>query len=297
LQYLHAVNRGFVNREAEAISGERIGFSFGRNWLKFVDGLDDRRVALAEESLRRSFGGHPLAGETFLDLGSGSGLFSLAALRSGAAAVVSVDVDANSVLCAEELRRREGAPERWTVLRGSVLDDGFRATLEPASRVYSWGVLHHTGDMWRALEHALALVAPNGLFALALYNPPRRPHVHLALKRTYNRLPAPVRPAMAAAYGGAVLAYKAGVQRVHPVRHVREYAENARGMSFWRDVEDWLGGLPWEYATSGEVTSFVEARGFAVVDVQEQGAGGNNEYLLQNIGLDTPSAPASSSRS
>jgi SAM-dependent methyltransferase len=292
------MSRGFVNREAEDISGERIGFSFGRNWLKFVDRLDERRIALAESSLRRSFGGQTLAGETFLDLGSGSGLFSLCALRLGAAAVVSVDVDSSSIACAEELRRRtaDGDSARWSVRRGSVLDDAFRSTLEPASRVYSWGVLHHTGDMWRAVEHALALVAPGGLFALALYTPPRRPQVHRALKRTYNRLPAPARPALAAAYAGGVLAYKAGVQRVDPVRHVREYGENARGMSFWRDVEDWLGGLPWEYATSDEVGAFVAARGFAVVDVQEQGSGGNNEYLLRNVGSATPTAPASSSR-
>lgn len=271
----------FVNVEAEQASGERIGFSFGRNWLKFLDRLDEETIEHAEASLRRSFEGTSLEGESFLDLGSGSGLFSLCALRLGAASVVSVDVDPASVACAEALRRRDERGERWTIRRGSVLDDAFLGSLPPASRVYSWGVLHHTGAMWSAVERALTLVAPEGLFALALYTPPRRPGVHRALKRTYNRLPRPARPALAAAYAAGVLGYKAAVQRTNPVRYVRRYRRSERGMTFWRDVEDWLGGLPWEYATTAEVVAFAERRGFEVVRVLEQGSGGNNEYLLR----------------
>jgi SAM-dependent methyltransferase len=288
------VGRKFVNVEAERASGERVRFSFGRNWLKFLDRIDHETIALGEASLRRSFAGEPLEGESFLDLGSGSGLFSLCALRLGAASVVSVDVDPASVACAEELRRRYARGERWTILHLSVLDDALLEAVAPASRVYSWGALHHTGAMWRAVERALTLVAPGGLFALALYNPPRRPGVHLALKRTYNRLPRPARPAFAAAYAAGVLGYKAAFQRTNPFRYVRGYARGSRGMTFWRDVVDWLGGLPWEFAASGEVVAFVEQRGFEVVRVVEQGSGGNNEYLLRTR---TASAPVSSSRS
>ena len=272
----------FVNVEAERASGERIGFSFGRNWLKFLERLDEETIQLAEASLLRSFRDEPLEGESFLDLGSGSGLFSLCALRLGAASVVSVDVDPSSVACAEALRRREPKSERWTILRGSVLDDAFLEALAPASRVYSWGVLHHTGAMWDAVERALTLVPPGGLFALALYNPPRRPGVHLALKRAYNRLPGPARPVLAAAYAAGVLGYKAAFQRTNPVRYVREYARHSRGMTFWRDGVDWLGGLPWEFATRDEVVAFVEQRGFEVLRVIEEGSGGNNEYLLRH---------------
>ena len=35
--------------------------------------------------------------------------------------------------------------------------------------VYSWGVLHHTGDMYRALRGAAGRVAPGGRFLFALY--------------------------------------------------------------------------------------------------------------------------------
>jgi SAM-dependent methyltransferase len=272
----------FVNLEAERASGERIGFSFGRNWLKLLERLDDETIELAEESLRRSFGGASLEREAFLDLGSGSGLFSLCALRLGAGTVVSVDVDPNSIACAEMLRGRHPGRESWTILSGSVLDDPFIRSLSPASRVYSWGVLHHTGAMWRAVERALTLVAPGGLFALALYNPPRRPGVHMALKRTYNRLPRPARPVLAAAYAAGVLGYKAAFQRTNPVRYVRGYGRHSRGMTFWRDVEDWLGGLPWEFATRDEVVAFAEGHGFDVVHVVEEGAGGNNTYLLRH---------------
>lgn len=272
----------FVNVEAARASGENIGFSFGRNWLKFLERLDEETIALAEASLRRSFAGASLDGESFLDLGSGSGLFSLCALRLGAGSVVSVDIDPNSVACAETLRRDAPRSERWTILRGSVLDDALLEAVGPSTRVYSWGVLPFTGAMWLAVERALTLVSPGGLFALALYTPPRRPRVHRALKRTYNRLPRAARPAMATAYAAGVLGYKAAFQRTNPVRYVRGYRRNERGMTFWRDVEDWLGGLPWEFATTEEVVAFVERRGFEVVQVLEQGSGGNNEYLLRN---------------
>jgi 2-polyprenyl-6-hydroxyphenyl methylase/3-demethylubiquinone-9 3-methyltransferase len=272
----------FVNVEAARASGEHIGFSFGRNWLKFLEQLDEETIALAEASLRRSFAGASLDGESFLDLGSGSGLFSLCALRLGAGSVVSVDIDPSSVACAETLRRNAPHSERWTILRGSVLDDALLEAVAPATRVYSWGVLPFTGAMWLAVERALTLVRPGGLFALALYTPPRRPGVHRALKRTYNRLPSLARPAMATAYAAGVLGYKAAFQRTNPVRYVRGYRRHARGMTFWRDVEDWLGGLPWEFATTQEVVAFVEERGFDVVQVLEQGSGGNNEYLLRN---------------
>jgi len=270
----------FRNAEAAQASGEKIDFSFGENWRKFLQDLTLEREAQAADSLSAAFGPAGLHGGTFLDLGCGSGLFSLAALRLGASRVVSIDVDPHSVACAIALRKRAGDPERWTIREGSLLDAGFVAQIEPSDRVYSWGVLHHTGAMWSAIENAMTLVRPGGLFCLALYNRPNHPAIHMFLKRAYNRAPRVARPAFTAAYGSAWLLMQA-VRGRSPVRFVREYGATSRGMRFWRDVEDWLGGLPFEFTDQAGVRSFAESHGFVVESVTVRAPGNNNDYLLR----------------
>src|SRR5216684_6957903 len=137
-------------------------FEFGKNWTRFLVGLDDTRIARAEESLRAMLETSDLEGKSFLDIGSGSGLFSLAARRLGAR-VHSFDYDPQSVACTGELKRRCFLDDgNWVVEKGSVLDQDYLACLGVFDVVYSWGVLHHTGDMWRALENVVPLVKERG---------------------------------------------------------------------------------------------------------------------------------------
>src|SRR5687767_4969194 len=145
-------------------------FEFGKNWTRFLELLDDSRIAQAEASLRQMLDVPTLAGRSFLDIGSGSGLFSLAARRLGAR-VYSFDYDVHSVNCTAELKRRFFPDDdQWTVAQGSALDTDYLSRLGTFDVVYSWGVLHHTGDMWQALANADALVKPGGHLAIALYN-------------------------------------------------------------------------------------------------------------------------------
>ena len=129
------------------VGEEPARFGFGRNWLSFIDVVDETRIRAARDSLRGTLHLSTLSGRTFLDIGCGSGLFSLAACQLGAA-VRSFDHDQDSVLATTRLRRRFAADSDWRIERGSILDPEFVAGLGRFDVVYSWGVLHHTGDLW-----------------------------------------------------------------------------------------------------------------------------------------------------
>ncbi len=259
---------------------ESVTFSFGENWKKYARYLNDAKIEQATESLRASFEPFGLADETFLDIGCGSGLFSLGAQRLGARSVTSVDIDPASVECTSHVRSVYGDPSNWDVRSGSALDREFLAQLPVSSRVYSWGVLHHTGSMWEAIENVLPLVGAGGALVIALYVAPLRPEVHMWLKRRYNRAGRIVKWLMKTMYACGLLALLA-LHRRDPIRYVREYGRTSRGMSYWRDVEDWLGGLPCEFSTPEEVTAFLTERGFETVRVSRGSPGGCAEYLLR----------------
>jgi 2-polyprenyl-6-hydroxyphenyl methylase/3-demethylubiquinone-9 3-methyltransferase len=195
-----------------------------------------------------------------LDIGCGSGLFSLAAHKLGAGRIVSDDVDPDSVASARHLRERAGAPDSWTVTAGSILDPELVAELEPADVVYSWGVLHHTGDMWRAIETAAKLVKPGGQFALAIYSSTVLDPVWKVEKRIYSKGPKALQWAMRQGFIAAL--FSAQLLRGRSPGSLMTRAR-ARGMNFSHDVHDWLGGYPYESATADELHDRVCSLGFS----------------------------------
>lgn len=242
-------------------------FEFGRNWAQYLSSLNERRIDHALRSLRTMLEANTLEGLRFLDVGSGSGLFSLAARRLGAR-VHSFDYDRDSVGCTRELRRRYFPDDcQWQVEEGSALDLPYLESLGQFDVVYSWGVLHHTGDMWRALAYMDRLVAPGGRLFIAIYNDTGSQSVRWrAIKRAYNRLPAPLRkPFVALAYAPqeVKLALSALI-RLKPSAYIKIWSDydGRRGMSRWRDMIDWVGGYPYEVATPDQVFDFYRARGY-----------------------------------
>jgi len=252
-------------------------FSFGKNWETFVEThFTSERIDISKKYILDFLGLDDLAGRYFLDVGCGSGLSSLAALRAGAARIVSFDVDADSVKTTARLREMQGNPEHWTVLQGSVLDKSFLATIEPADVLYSWGVLHHTGAMWEAIENTMALMKPDGVFYIALYTTTPKTSFWVQVKKKYNQaLPFKKRCMEIWYVLRFILAHWRRWQ--NPFSRIFNY-KRSRGMDFMTDVRDWLGGWPYEDATPNEVQSFFEKRGFRQLNVKTGEA--NTEYLF-----------------
>ena len=273
-------------------SGERMadtkiqGFAFGENWQNFLRILSDEHILEAERALSAFLNNHNLNGKLFLDIGSGSGLHSLAARRLGAA-VCSFDHDAQSVACTEELKRRYFLNDKqWTIQQGSILDDGFIDQLGEFDICYAWGVLHHTGALWQALDRAQRPVRQGGLLFVAIYND--QGFISLiwrTVKRFYcsGRLG---RAMMSLIFYPIFFLSGLVIDLVHlrnPVIRYREH-KKYRGMSLVHDWRDWLGGYPFEPARPETIISFYKNLGFELVRFEPTGHGfGNNQFLFQRV--------------
>jgi 2-polyprenyl-6-hydroxyphenyl methylase/3-demethylubiquinone-9 3-methyltransferase len=269
----------------EVDAGER--FTFGKNWARFLPRIDESRIASAEHSLQSMLGQSSLAGRRFLDIGSGSGLFSLAAHRLGAE-VVSFDYDPDSYRCTKTLQERyQRATPPWRVIQGSALDRDFLAELGTFDVVYSWGVLHHTGSMWQALDNAVAMVASGGSLFIAIYNdqgawsPRWRRIKKLYVSGVVGR----------ALVVGTIVPYWVLRNLAadlfwmrNPLRRYRFSHPASRGMSFVTDWLDWLGGYPFEFAKPEAILDLVRSRGFDLTRLATVGGSmGCNEFVFVRV--------------
>jgi SAM-dependent methyltransferase len=282
-----------MGHDSEIRAGTR--FEFGKNWGQFLRALSDDRIETAERSLQTLLSMKDLNGKSFLDVGSGSGLFSLAARRLGAT-VHSFDFDPDSVACTLELKRRYFPGDtRWQIEEGSVLNESYLRAMGQFDVVYSWGVLHHTGAMWKALESVASLIKNGGKLVIAIYNDQgggsRR---WLLVKRAYNRLPSWTRglvlwPAFVRLWGKTMLR---DLLLGNPLQSWNRYGRE-RGMSPWRDVVDWVGGYPFEVATPEAIFEYFSSRGFRLTKLKTCGGGhGCNEFVFERNSF-APSLPSS----
>ncbi len=200
--------------------------------------------------------------------------------------MVSIDIDPHSVECATVLRKRFAIDEsRWEIRRGSVLDAAFLESLGRFSYVHSWGVLHHTGSMWPAVENVVRQnTAPGGLLHFTLYNKHRTSKRWLAIKRWCNQSPRLAFPLIKWAYISALFT-KMSLGLRSPLKYVRQY-NSLRGMDFFRDVDDWVGGLPYEFCTPEEAADFHADRGFVMLRIRTTDSCGCNEFLFRRVPAD-----------
>ncbi len=268
-------------------------FAFGKNWQLFIKKhLNQARVDETKKSFIEFYDGHNLKGKTFIDVGCGSGLFSLVAYQLGASKILSFDIDLDSVKCCEYLREKEGNPANWQIMHGSILDENFVSKLGKYDFIYSWGVLHHTGNMWKAIENTSKLVADKGLLYIAIYNKADGLGIYpdgrfgsskfwVKVKKLYTSLPLLLQNLVDyTVMSVLILSYLVTLN--NPIKKIRNH-KGFRGMAWSTDIKDWLGGYPYEYASVAEVFNFVKKLRLSLENLKCNNGLMNNEYLFKKL--------------
>jgi 2-polyprenyl-6-hydroxyphenyl methylase/3-demethylubiquinone-9 3-methyltransferase len=239
---------------------DKITFSFGENWQDYLLQVSEEDINRSQKEIVDLFGAENINNKTVIDIGCGSGIHSLVFLRLKAASVVSFDYDQKSVEASKILQKKYWDHANWKIVQASVLDKRFMDSLGRYDIVYSWGVLHHTGKMWEAVENCLDIVKPGGFFLLGIYGDVKNYQRDLKLKQSYNAASGTVKKWMI---------YKRIIKKIIfmslKLQNPLQWNEKrGRGMNYYNDLVDWLGGLPYEVASEDEVVRFFADRNFVL---------------------------------
>lgn len=242
---------------------ENITFSFGDNWKNFLQTVNEKEIIKAKSNIQQMLGPDTVVGKNIIDIGCGSGIHSLSYLLLGANSVFSFDYDKNSVEATQQVWTETDKPSNWKIEHGSILDDRYISKFEKFDIVYSWGVLHHSGNMWKAIENAFKLVKPGGYIWLSLYCRTNTYKKDLKLKQKYNK---------ANRLGKSLMESKVILHLMISllIRFQNPFKWNKkkeRGMNTYHDIVDWLGGLPYEVASADEILQYGLKKGFKLIKI------------------------------
>ena len=259
-----------------------VRFSFGKNWVNYLKKANSNSLKKASKSIEDLFNYTKLNNVNFLDVGCGSGIFSLAA-RKNNMSVTSFDFDKFSVQATQSLKNKYFKDDlNWKVMQGSILDLDFLKKFKyKFEYVYSWGVLHHTGNMMESFENISTLVKDKGFLIISIYNDQGiLSRYWLVVKKLYN--------SNIIFRFLIILFHFPYFMILRPIKKIildRQIIDS-RGMIFWYDYLDWLGGYPFEVAKPKDVISFFKKRGFNIKKtLTTKGKLGCNEFIFQKINL------------
>lgn len=259
------------------MTANKVTFSFGENWKDFVTVVDELDIVSARQNISEWIPSSNVENKKVIDIGCGSGIHSYCFHKLKASELLSIDVDKSSVDATNELKETAGNPSNWKVQNASILNKDFLRRVDTFDIVYSWGVLHHTGDMWKAIENAANIVRPGGLFWISLYVKGPRYEKDLATKQRYNNL----------GKGGKKVFILTKIikimwKRIKKMQNPLTWNEKVgRGMHKYHDIIDWFGGLPYEVASVDEVVSFLTAEDFKLMRLEETKERSCNIYLFK----------------
>lgn len=277
-----------MKKEFIKVANKEYRFEFGENWKEFLEKLNHERIAISQSSILKMLGVSSLSNKSFIDIGSGSGLSSLAAKNLGAR-VTSFDFDQSSVWCTSELKNRFYKGDKsWEVMQGSVLDKKFLNRFGKFDIVYSWGVLHHTGKMWFAIDNCLCLVKKKGVFFLAIYNDQGiKSRFWWIIKWFYHKLPKILQKPFAYSVDFFVkflilFKYTLKFRPMIILGPMFNYKQ-ARGMSMLSDIIDWYGGFPYEFANFEYLVDYIQNKGFILQKGVKASSLGCHELVFKKL--------------
>ncbi|MCL2019392.1 MAG: class I SAM-dependent methyltransferase [Oscillospiraceae bacterium] len=247
---------------------EKITFSFGENWKNYSTTVDEKSIKMAQndikEKIEKATGNteYNFTNKTVLDIGCGSGIHSLSFFLWGVQSIYSFDYDINSVEATIAMREHISTGGNWHIEQGNILDDAYVDSLPCSDIVYSWGCLHHTGNMWKALDNAQSRLNKNGLWFLSIYQGVETYKKDLFTKKTYNKLPLPGKKIMEAFQILKAMAACVIIGKESPFKWNKK---DKRGMTVYYNIVDWLGGLPYEVASPAQIKEYGEKNGLELL--------------------------------
>jgi len=265
-------------------------FQFGKNWNKYLSKkYSDTQRVWAKTKLKESLGKaglSSLADKSFLDIGCGSGIHSLAALDLLASSVDLLDFDDDSVNCARNIFSRLNIPHAvYSISQFNILSpDTQLVPLNSFDVVYSWGVLHHTGNTRLAIKNASLFCKPGGILFISIYYPTFLDFFWKVEKKLYNKL-----PSIGKRFLKELFVLKTRIsfffKRKSFSDMTSQYYLN-RGMDYFVNVDDWLGGYPYDPMSTSDCVQFVESLGFNCLYSESRGSffsfsSGCNEMIFR----------------
>lgn len=254
---------------------KNIAFNFGANWQEFSENsLDADKFKAAVDSLQKLIGTEKIKDTSFLDIGCGSGIFAIAASMLCAKKVIGIDISKESIAASMNNKSRFAPQNNISFLHKSIFDEDV-FELGTFDIVYSWGVLHHTGNMYGAIDRACRFAAAGSIFVIAIYNKHWSSSGWKRIKWFYNVMTKPIKTLMIWVFYLVIALAKLIVTRKNP------FTKKKRGMSFYHDIVDWVGGYPYEYAGKDDIIKYMAGKGFNCIKyVKPSVPTGCNEFVF-----------------